>query len=167
MNKPDIAIVDNQDSPIGSKSRTDIDVEDIYRVSALWLTDTETNKVLIAQRKLTKKNDPGKWSTAAAGTVEVGETYEGNMAKEIAEELGIKSLELAKGPKQFIEDARNKFFCQWFLASVNASEIELILQEDEVEAVQWVSEEWLKEDVNRHPQKYPLYLPASLQILTK
>lgn len=165
MNKPDIIIVDREDNPIGSKPRADIVPDDTHRVSALWLTGAKTGQVLIAQRKLTKKNNPGKWSAAAAGTVEVGESYNGNMTKEIAEELGIEGLDLRKGPKQFISDSQSSFFCQWYRASVDEDSVQFSLQEEEVESVRWVSEDWLQDDVMQKPDKYVSSMPATLKIL--
>lgn len=74
-------VVNDSDEVIGHKFRNDIDfVKDIYRVAALWLTNSQ-GQVLIAQRLLTKDKDPGKWGPAAAGTLEKDETYESNIYK--------------------------------------------------------------------------------------
>jgi hypothetical protein len=44
-----VIIVDKNDQQVGLKKYQDITYEDIYRVSALWLTDIGSGKVLIAQ----------------------------------------------------------------------------------------------------------------------
>ncbi len=89
----DFTIVDSNDNPIGAKHRQDKQYDDIYRVAALWLTDSITGDVLLAQRKWTKKNNPGKWAAAVSGTVEPNETYEINIVKEIEEEIGLTAME--------------------------------------------------------------------------
>jgi len=93
-------VVDENDQLIGYKERSKIDFKkDIYRIGALWLTDG-TGQILIAQRKLTKDKDPGKWGPAAAGTVEKSETYESNAYKEAQEEIGLVGVKFELGPVQ-------------------------------------------------------------------
>lgn len=85
-------IVNENDEIIGHKLREEVDPKnDIYRVSALWVTNS-AGDVLIAQRKLTKKHAPGKWEPAVAGTVEKGETDESNIYKEAQEEIGLSGF---------------------------------------------------------------------------
>jgi len=92
-------IVDDQDNLIGAKPRNEIDFKnDYYRISGLWLTNSK-GQILIAQRLLTKDKDPGKWGPAAAGTLEVGETYESNAYKEADEEIGLTGVKFTQGPK--------------------------------------------------------------------
>ncbi len=158
-------IVDEQDNPIGSKPWRDVQYADVYRVSALWLTDARTGEALIAQRKWTKKNDPGRWGPAVAGTIELNETYETNIAKEIEEEIGLTGLSLTFGPKTYTDDGQHKFFCQWFLASVDKGNIQLKLQEDEVEGVKWVSKDWLLADLAKNPRNYTPSTPQYLHAL--
>ena len=90
-----IIIVDEDDNIIGSKERNSIVSGDIYRVSAL-LIENSKGEILLAQRALTKKHDPGKWGPPVAGTVEEGETYESNIVKEAEEELGLKNIQIIK-----------------------------------------------------------------------
>lgn len=158
-------VVDTDDNVIGSKHWKEIQYQDIYRVSALWLSDSKTGEVLIAQRKWTKKNDPGKWSAAVAGTVEEDETYESNIIKEIEEEIGLVGLVVTAGPKTYSDDGRHRFFCQWFLASVDKTSVDIIIQESEVEAVKWVSTDWLTKDVQHNPGNYTPSTPNDLKAL--
>lgn len=149
-----IQIVDGNDNPISAKPTGSLAYADIYRVSALWLTDKKTGDALLAQRKWTKKNDPGKWGTAVAGTVEADETYESNIAKEIEEEIGLKGLELESGPKTYTDDGSHKFFCQWFFGQVDKDAADIVIQEEEVEAVRWISIERLLDNAGRNPDNY-------------
>ncbi|MEI7562268.1 MAG: hypothetical protein WCJ39_00675 [bacterium] len=53
-----IPVVNEQDEIIGYKERSEIQKEDIYRVTALWITNNK-GEILIAQRAFTKRNNPG------------------------------------------------------------------------------------------------------------
>ncbi len=91
-------IVDENDKRIGLKIRRDIKQEEIYRVSALWIENSKGD-VLLAQRSFDKKNNPGQWGTAVAGTVEEDEDYDLNIYKEAEEEIGLKGEKFEKSFK--------------------------------------------------------------------
>ncbi len=166
MEKENITIVDSDDNVIGSKPRDQIDYsKDIYRSAALWLTNSK-NQVLIAQRKLTKKKDPGMWGPAVAGTVEHNETYESNIYKEAEEEIGLAGETFDLGPKQF-EDKERKHFIQWFTCNLDKEIDTFQIQEDEVEKIVWIDKEALIIDVRQNPQKYVPAMPEALILLEK
>jgi isopentenyldiphosphate isomerase len=131
-----IPIVDENDELIGYKEKKERDPKEITRVSALWVTDKDGN-ILLAQRVFTKKNDPGKWGPAVAGTVEEGETYEQNMIKEAYEEIGLKDFTYTIGPKNR-RSTSHEYFGQWFVAVVDHG-YPFIKQDEEVEAIRWFS----------------------------
>ena len=89
-------IVDENDNIIAQKERANIKPEDIYRVAALWVTNSKGD-ILLAQRALSKKHDPGKWGPAVAGTVEERETYRANIIKETSEEIGLHDISPTEG----------------------------------------------------------------------
>ena len=166
MFKNKIQIVNEQDEVIGYKDRTGLDYENnIYRVSALWLTNSK-GEVLIAQRAMTKDRNPGKWGPAVAGTVEEGETYESNIEKEIKEEIGLTDVKLKKGPKRSPVLKRN-YFVQWFIATIDKDISEFRIQEDEVEKVAWIPLEKLIKDVKTNPSKYLGSMPEIIKLFTK
>ncbi len=160
-----IVIVDERDEPISSKDYGELRYEDIYRVSALWLTDKNTGDCLITQRKRTKHHDPGKWMAAVSGTVEEGETYEQNMIKEIEEEIGLTGLGLAEGPKEYVDDGQHKFFVQWFVSQVDKDEVTIEIQEEEVEAYSWIEKDKLVKEVAENPDKYVPSMQNALKLL--
>lgn len=147
-----VTIVDEKDNVIGEKERTERTVGDIYRVASLWLTN-EHGEVLLARRTLTKKTDPGVWDIGVSGTVAAGETYEENIRRETREEIGIDLEKTILGPKQFISDG-HKFFAQIFIAQVDSKKVNFVLQEDEVDAVKWISTQDLIEDYKNNPEEY-------------
>ena len=160
-----IVIVDADDNPIGVQEYESLSYDDIYQVSALWLTDNNTGDILIAQRNWSKHNDPGKWSASVSGTIDEGETYDINIVKEIEEEIGLVNLILAKGPKEFIDDGQHKFFVQWFLAKVGKNNTIITIQEEEVEATKWIPKAELVKDVEHNPDKYTPQFINSLKTL--
>lgn len=159
-----IHVVDESDQVIGSKERSDIDPNnDIYRVSALWLKNSK-GEILLAQRKKTKKKDPGVWGPAAAGTVESSETYDTNILKEVEEEIGLKDIELTKGPKAKVSYPRN-FFTQWYFATQDLLADEIVVQEEEVEQVQWFDLKSIRQWHSEKPQDFVPYFGEVLSLL--
>lgn len=149
----DILIVDENDQVIGQKSRAEMDYStDTCRVSAVWIINS-SGEVLIAQRKFTKKRDPGLWGPSVAGTVEAGESYEKNAQKEVEEELGISNFTLKELAKIQASPHRN-YFCQVYSALVDLPIEDFSIQEDEVEQIRWISLEELRKDIEGSPKNY-------------
>jgi len=150
--KPKIVIVDENNNIIGHKERETLKREDIYRVSALWLTNGKGD-ILLARRALTKSHDPGKWGPAVAGTVEEGETYHSNIVKETAEELGLKDIKPEKGPMIRIS-SRHNYFCQWYILTIDKPITQFKIQKAEVEEIKWFSKGELAEQLDKKPEEF-------------
>lgn len=149
-----IQIVDENDQLIGVKERYEVDYKtDIYRVSALWLTNPK-GQALLAQRASTKDKDPNKWGPAVAGTVEEGETYEDNIYKEAMEEIGLEGVRFAEGIKIRYEYPPRSYFGQWYLATLDRGIEDFVRQPAEVAALEWVDIERLKQELKTNPDKY-------------
>lgn len=163
--KEPITIVDENDAPITVVDRDMVDYDtQIYRVAALWLVNTNGD-VLIAQRKLTKKKDPGLWGPSVAGTVEESETYEQNIQKEVFEEIGLQDIVLHPVTKTYVDNPR-KYFCKWFTATVDWTDMSnFVVQQEEVEAIAWVPYEELVEDYRKSSAKYIPSFGQSLEVL--
>ena len=158
-----IQIVDDQDQLVGVKERSELDHKaDIYRLSALWLTNSK-GQTLLARRAAVKVNDPGKWGPAVAGTIDEGETYDQNIYKEAIEEVGLDGVKFTKGLKMHITYPRN-YFCQWYFATLDRDIDSFVMQADEVDALEWVDIEQMKHDLQTNPDKY---VPAMQQIVNE
>ncbi len=173
----ELPIVDENDVQIGTKGWDELGSEDIYRVSAVWITNSR-GQILLAQRALTKKRSPGKWGAAAAGTVEAHETYETNIVKEIEEELGIHIplSALTPGPKIFREVATGSYFCQWYLARCDKELSEFTYEPLEVMGIKWIDEEELRQSIAANPDHFtPIFasqyldpvIQASKKVISK
>jgi isopentenyl-diphosphate delta-isomerase len=161
----DVIIVDEHDRPVGRKQRSDLHYGDIYRVSAAWITDLATGDCLLTQRKLTLSHDPGKWMSAAAGTVAADESYGENIVHEIQEEIGLTDLELTTGPKEYVDNGQHRYFVQWYYAKIDKNSVTIKIQEDEVEAYAWVPLEALRADIKKNPHKYVPSFQDSLRLV--
>mgnify|MGYP001608492395 CR=1 FL=1 len=150
--KPKIPIVDEGDNIIGYKDRDSVKKEDIYRVSALWITNSN-GEILLAQRAFTKSHNPGKWGPSVAGTVEEGEDYKDNIVKEAEEEIGLKNIKPLTGPK-IRRSGEYNYFGQWYLLEINKPIDEFIIDRREVESIKWFLKKDLLKEIENHPDKF-------------
>ncbi len=137
-------IVNSKDEIIGYKERGTLNCDtDIYRVTALWITNSE-NQILLGKRALTKKQNPGKWAPAVAGTVEQGETYDSNIIKEAEEELGLNLKNIP--PKKWIKTNtlihNYKHFTQWYLLKLDKP-LSYFHPNSEISDLKWFTEQEL------------------------
>lgn len=147
-----IPIVDENDEVIEYRERDNRDTGSIYRVSALWVTDTE-GRLLLARRALNKAHDPGKWGPAVAGTVEEGETYEENIVKEAEEELGLKDVKPVIGKKKLAK-TKWTYFVQEFSLTLPTGFNDFNIDKDEVAEVGWFSEDELRKELKENPDNF-------------
>ncbi len=159
-------IVDKNDVVIGLKERDALEPGDIYRVAALWLRDSNGN-ILMAQRAFTKKIDPGVWGPAVAGTVEEGEEYDGNIVKEMTEEIRLRVTmdDLKKGPKLYIKGRKNDYFLQWYFYTIGKPAENFMIQKDEVVQVKWFSPAELKQVIHARPHEFTYATPQWIGVL--
>ena len=135
--KEDIQIiVDENDEVIGYKHRHDITSDDTYRVSALWIENSKW-EILMSLRGFMKRNNPGKWSAAVAGTIDKWESYDENIYKEAEEELWITWYIFEKWEKMHHTKWQYRYFCQWYHLTADINIEELILEYPEVETTRW------------------------------
>ncbi len=150
--KSKIIIVDENDNIIGYKNRDTLKKEEIYRVSALWITNSN-REILLARRHHTKSHYPRKWGPAVTGTVEKSETYEDNITKEAEEELGLRNIKPKIGPKTKT-DNKYHHFTQWYRLSIDKNINEFKIQEDEIEEIKWFSPEELIKQLHENPEEF-------------
>jgi isopentenyldiphosphate isomerase len=146
-----IIVVDEQDKEIGVKPIEELTNDDIYRVSALWLIN-DKDQILLARRGYNKKHSPGCWGPAVAGTLEEGETYDSNIIKEAAEEIGLKDIKPEKGPKIHNKIDYNHF-TQWYILKVS-KETNFKVQKSEVAEIKWWNKEELLKEIKNNPESF-------------
>ena len=144
-----IPVVNEDDKIISFKERSDVKKGELYRVSALWITNSRW-KVLLGLRHRTKKKNPLKWCPGVAGTVEEGESYEENIIKEAEEELGIRGVTFEEWPKIMTPLSH---FTQWFLWKTEKAASDFTPDWNEMEELKWWSIEELTSLIETSPDK--------------
>jgi len=118
-----------------TKGRKEL-IDGEFRLSCfVWLIN-DNDELLIQQRLATAKKCPNMWETTSGGAIAGDDAITGTL-RELEEELGIKAN---KEDLRFIGSyARINDFVEVFLLKTNIALDAIKIQEDEVQAVKWVS----------------------------
>ncbi|NRD24237.1 NUDIX domain-containing protein [Winogradskyella litoriviva] len=143
-----IDIVDKQGKPTGTRAlKSKAHKYGWYHNTIhLWLF-TDKGEILLQQRSHKKSIYPLLWDVSVAGHIDAGETFIEAALRETKEEIG---LELEPHNLQHIGvflhetnydngNIKDNEFHQVFIAQLKVNIEELVLQEDEVEAIKLVS----------------------------
>ncbi|MDD5652113.1 MAG: NUDIX domain-containing protein [Parcubacteria group bacterium] len=147
-----IIIVNEKDEVIGSDFRKNVGKGKIYRVSALWVENSQGD-ALLAQRAFTKSHSPGKWGPTVAGTNDEGENYDDNIIKEAEEEIGIKGLKFEKDVKIRVS-GKYDYFCQWYKLIIDRDLSEFKVDKKEIEQIKWFSKKELRKSIESSPEMF-------------
>jgi isopentenyldiphosphate isomerase len=159
-----IPIVNEQDEIIAYKEREEATREDIRRIIALHVFN-ENLEILIAKRQSTKIIDPDKWGPSVAGTVDKGNDYDVTVVKEAEEELGLKDIKPIFYTKMFYETHNARRFTGVYYVVVNSEERDLILQEEEVSEIKWISISDLEDWWIKKPEDFVPSFGSSMNII--
>ena len=149
-----IDLVDRNDKVFGTvlKSKAHGNPDVIHREAAIVVVN-DKGQVLLQQRSLSKKNDPGEWKLTAAGHVRAGEDPAVAVRREVFEELGIK-VEPVYFKKVFRENIdkgkilESRFF--WVYYSLVKDSPRLKLDPLEVSDAKWVEIRELEKFAESH-----------------
>lgn len=138
-------LVNEKDEVVGTVWRSEAhkDASKIHREIAIAVFNKD-GEVLIQQRSLNKKSDPGSWKITAAGHVSAGEDPKLAAERELLEELGLKvdALFLRKefGKRDKLPGSvESRFFYIYY--SVIDETPPLVLNKKEVMNVRWIKPE--------------------------
>ncbi len=147
-------LTDENGNFIGEKDRYMLEKGDIIAISSL-LIENPRGEVLIAQRALDKKHDPGLWGPSAAGTLEPGETFEISVIKEAEEEIGLKDFTPKEVHRiQYWRDDGTGRYAVWYHAAVDLPLDYFRLQDEEVAAIRWVAKNDLLREIEADPENF-------------
>jgi len=114
----------------------------IHRCSYGIVLNSESGQVYVQTRSKHKDAGPGLLDPAPGGVVGSGESYEANIKREMAEEMGLTSLQFRPLCAMYFEhDIDGRSWGTIFLAETNVPVEELTLQESEVDFVELMSTE--------------------------
>ena len=121
----------------------------------VWIYNSN-GQILFQKRALSKSTFPGLWDISVAGHISTGETVEVGAYREILEEIGL-DIDINDLEKIFVfkeshyHEAMNWYnneFHHVFLYKFDGNISDLILQEEEVEAVRFLSVKGFVDELN-------------------
>ena len=171
-------IVDAEGNPTGQTvDRKTAHREGIrHRTAHIWVIRERGGRyqVLLQKRSMNKDSFPGRYDTSSAGHIQAGDGILESALRELGEELGIHAApeELEKAGRFAIayeKEFHNRMFRDNEIAFVyvlrrEVDEKSLVLQTEEVEAVEWFDLEETWRECLRHNQKFCVPLPG-LEVL--
>ncbi len=161
-------VIDKNGKPTGKTvSREQAHAEGIpHRTAHIWILREKEGHVqmLLQKRSMNKDSFPGMFDTSSAGHIQAGDEPLESALRELEEELGIhatpEQLHFAGTfPISFAKEFHGKMFRDEELAFVyiydQPVDIEkLVLQKEEVEAVEWFDFEETYEECKRCRDKF-------------
>jgi isopentenyl-diphosphate Delta-isomerase len=154
---PPIVVVDENDNETGSAMLAEVWKKGLYhRIASIFIED-EQGRMLLQRRGASVKLYPNCWDQAAGGHVDEGFTYEQTAANELAEEIGLRNLQLKTvATYRFNTQEDNKIINQFvrvFLAQI-PHDTPLRPQADEVDRLQWFTSEELRRMIADQPESF-------------
>jgi isopentenyl-diphosphate delta-isomerase len=160
-----IQIVDADDQPIGSSTRQEAWVNgSYYRLVQIVLRDAAGN-FLLQKRSAQKPLYPNRWTNAASGHVDEGESYEVSAPRELAEEIGVDVPLEFVGKFLVQKELDDKIINQFngvFEGRI-PHDAEFKLEPEEVSEVRWFTPNELKEKITATPEEFTPAMVKAVQ----
>ena len=149
-----VQFVDENDNPIGAGPREEAWEKGIaLRHAYIVLRDKDGN-FLLQQRSQLKKKNPGRYTYAATGHVDEGESYDEAAVRELKEEVGIDANLTLIDKSSYVSDEVN---AQVFIAIYSGEidhDVQLVLDPEEVSGTRWFTKTELDEAVSKTPESF-------------
>ena len=163
-----VDIVDEYGKPTGETvERGKAHSEGIrHRTAHVWIIrrNGKQTEVLLQKRSLKKDSFPGQFDTSSAGHIQAGDEPLDSALRELREELGITA---DKEELRFVDTFKIQYETEFYGKMFRDNEIafvfiyekpidisELILQEEELDAVEWFELEYVYEQCCAHNPKF-------------
>lgn len=150
-------ILDSEGKATGkAESRKEVHRKGLWHKSVhIWIVNKK-EKVLLQKRSTLKESNPGKWDISVAGHLSAGQTSIEGALREIEEEIGLKinsgelrSLGTIRVQRILNEGTYiNNEFNDVYLLKRDIDPSKIKLQDEEVEKIEFVSPERLREMVD-------------------
>ena len=147
-----ITVVDEQDNVIGEIGLREAKYKGCIRRIARVLVFSESGELLLQQRSQ-QVMDPGLWDVSAAGHVDAGESYKTTAARELAEELGLKDIEL----EELATSVRSLDCMVGMYRVVVGNDMVFDFDPAEVAQVTWWSRSQLAQATQNNPEQFTPY----------
>jgi 8-oxo-dGTP pyrophosphatase MutT (NUDIX family) len=110
----EVAIVDRDNRVTGSAPRHEMRAQNLIHRASYILVFNRQGDLFVQLRTMNKDIYPGHYDVAAGGVVLAGESYEESAARELAEELGVRGVELVPGFDFYHEEPDNRVWGRLF-----------------------------------------------------
>ena len=151
-----IDIFDENNKYLGySLERSKVHKENLcHRHVSAWIMNYN-GEILLQQRALDKKKNPGKWAKTG-GHVDAGETPEESIKREVYEEIGLKvNDDEIKNIEIFKSINPNEYYYSYgYIFFTHYKEDDFLLQKEEVSVVKYYTIEELEEIKKRDDKNY-------------
>lgn len=149
-----VQFVDENDNPIGAGPREEAWEKGIILRHAYIVLRDEDGNFLLQQRSQQKKKNPGRYTYAATGHVDEGESYDEAAVRELKEEVGIDAhLTLIDKSLYMSDEINSKVYIAIYSGEI-PHDIQLTLDPEEVSATHWFTETELAEAVSKTPEQF-------------
>ncbi len=141
-----ITIVDENDEPIGSATRSEARQKGLIHRIVRIMVENKSGMILLQKRSSQMETYPGCWDHSAAGHVDLGEGYLSAAKRELIEEIGIQVEKLQEIGSYFSDDrSGNQTIKRFNKVYKTISESKPTkLQTSEVEEVKWFTLDEIK-----------------------
>lgn len=160
----DVIYVDEHDNEIGHGSIQKAVAEGIIRRVSVAILLNNNNEMLL-QKRGENVAFPGLWNESTSGHVDVGETYEEAIRREMKEEMNIEEADIVHTDTLFDEGKGSaefgirRAFVALFIGSYNGT---VVPNPEEVAAYQWVEIDTLRRWIEKNPEEFA---PGALRTL--
>jgi len=168
MNSENIRIYDNKGNPIGSASREEAMVKNLYRGVVRVFLLNKDNLMYVQKRGEKADLAPGLWDQSAGGHIDASEEPEQAALRELKEELGVEldSLDfLISYP--FEEERHGKTVSSFDFLFTGKSVQNIHVQKEELSGGRWFDIEELKLELSQSPEKFAPGFKTSFPVFLK
>lgn len=135
----------------------------MIKVAVLWIIN-EDGEILLAQRAHHKSQDPDVWGPSVTGKLEVGETFDQALVREVEEELGLKPTDYTPiylFEKDFMHpDGELRKFGVYYTIFPKAKTDMIRADANEVAGVEWNPLKTIIEKMQAGTDEFPASAPA-------
>jgi isopentenyl-diphosphate delta-isomerase len=165
-----IILVDIFDKEIGHGEKLQVHQNrQLHRAFSVFIINE--GKMLIHQRKIGKYHSGGLWTNACCSHPRVGENLETAVNRRLIEELNISCGTEELFSFVYYDDYGELAEYEYDHVLLGEYKGEVSYNEEEIEAIKWVSFSELKEDLEKHPERYSTWFliaaPKVLYLLDK
>ena len=152
-----VDVVDENDRVLRQAIRKEIRQRNLRHRAVYILVFNARGQLFIHRRSPTKDIFPGYWDVAVGGVVAAGEDYDNAAARELHEELGVRSVSLRRLFSMRYEDPSNQVYGMVYSCACEGG---FTLQASEI-----LSGEWMDLDVLLERTQHAPFCPDGLEAL--